>query len=411
MAGDMELRIDSLGNGVGGVSRPEGSRTVFVRGALPGELVRCSVEKEAKSYVRASLLEVLEPSPYRMAPSCSYFGRCGGCSLQHFHYSRQLYWKREWILRAMARADVEVHREAVLQTVPSPREMGYRNRVSFDMTPEGPGLHMHRGDPIPVEGCPLMDPVGSRVFRQLAGRSMQGCRRISVRSSAVTGESMVEFSGMPDRGFPPLGMEVACSCRENGDWVPSAPETMMHEMLGDLKYRISPGAFFQVNSGSAGLLAQRVAAFADRGHEVLDIYGGCGTFALQAAGRGAVVTSVEMSLISSEDGRTSARENGITGVSFVTSRARHFLLDTVRSGRRWDAVIVDPPRSGLGTRVARLLRRIDSPLVLYVSCNPFSLARDLATICEKGWRVAGIEPVDMFPQTDHIEMITELRRM
>ena len=411
MAGDMELRIDSLGNGVGGVSRPEGSRTVFVRGALPGELVRCSVEKEAKSYVRAALLEVLEPSPCRIAPSCAYFGRCGGCSLQHLHYSRQLHWKREWILRAMARADVDVDREAVLQTVPSPRAMGYRNRVSFDMTPEGPGLHMHRGDPIPVEGCPLMDPVGSRVFRQLAGRGMRGCRRVSVRSSAVTGESMVEFSGMPEEGFPPLGMEVACSCRENGDWAPSAPGTMMHEILGDLEYRISPGAFFQVNSGGAGILAKRVAGYADRGHEVLDIYGGCGTFALQAAGRGAVVTSVEMSRISSEDGRASARKNGITGVSFVTARARHFLLDTVRSGRKWDAVIVDPPRSGLGTRVARLLRRIDSPLVLYVSCNPFSLARDLATICEKSWRVAGIEPVDMFPQTDHIETITELRRI
>lgn len=119
---------------------------------------------------------------------------------------------------------------------------------------------------------------------------------------------------------------------------------------------------------------------------------------------------MELNPVSSADGERAAADNGICGVSFIPGRVRHFLLETVRKAKTWDAVVADPPRAGLGVRVSRLLRRVRARRILYVSCNPFSLARDLSVICGGGWQVAAVHPVDMFPQTDHVETAVELIR-
>jgi tRNA/tmRNA/rRNA uracil-C5-methylase (TrmA/RlmC/RlmD family) len=410
--GDLpEVRIASLGNDVGGVSPGKDRKTLFVRGALPGELVRCRPEKEAGSFIRADLLEVVEPSPHRIEPFCRHFGRCGGCSLQHLEYGRQLHWKRQWVLRALQRTGIAFSEDMVSEPVHSPIVREYRNRVSFDMTAEGPGLHMQRGDPIPVEGCPLLNRRGGQVFSSLAGRALPGCSRVSVRGSDRTGRAMLEFSALPAAGLPDTGDGVAMWWKEEEEWLGPSSNSAFHERLGGLTYRIGPGGFFQVNTGCAELLVEKVAGLAGGAGNILDLYGGCGTFALPAASLGAKVTSVELDPLSSADGGRSADINGVKGVEFIACKAGRYLLDTVRSGRRWDAVIVDPPRAGLGVRTARLLRRVNSPLIIYVSCNPFSLARDLGVICQGHWLFAGLQPVDMFPQTDHVETVTELRRV
>ncbi|MCK4806650.1 MAG: class I SAM-dependent RNA methyltransferase, partial [Candidatus Aegiribacteria sp.] len=144
--------------------------------------------------------------------------------------------------------------------------------------------------------------------------------------------------------------------------------------------------------------------------KILDLYGGCGTFSLPLASEGVKVTSVELNPDSSASGKEAAELSGIKGIDFLVGRTRHFLLDTVRAQQTWNTVIVDPPRAGLGIRVSRLLRRAISEKIVYVSCNPFSLARDLKVLCEGNWAVAGIQPVDMFPQTDHVETVVNLKR-
>lgn len=409
MEGTLELVITALGNDVGGVSAGGGRKTVFVRGALPGERVRCRVTEEARNFMKAELLDILEPSPWRVEPFCRYFGLCGGCSLQSLDYSRQLFWKREWISKALRRTGVDLPEDSPLQVIPSPDTRGCRNRVSFDMTPEGPGLHRYGGDPFPVDGCPLQNRRGRNVFDSLAGKPLAGCGRVSVRGSDRTGEAMVEFFGMPDSGIPPLGPGVTAAWKDGGEWPGTRRGKGFHEELGGITYPVSPGGFFQVNTSCAEVLVKKVAGLLGCG-EVLDLYGGCGTFALPAAAGGARVTSVELNPVSSADGERAAACNGISGVRFISGRVRHFLLDTVRKGKEWDAVVVDPPRAGLGVRVSRLLRRVGARKMLYVSCNPFSLARDLSVICGGGWKVAGLHPVDMFPQTDHVETAVELIR-
>ncbi len=410
MAGEMEVRITSLGNDVGGISRDDGRKTVFVRGALPGETVTCRPFHESGGFIRAALSEILEPSPYRERPFCGSFGECGGCSLQHLRYSRQLHWKRNWVLRAFRRAGLGIPEEKVEDTVPSPLQSGYRNRVSFDMTENGPGLHRHGGDAMAVNGCPLLLPPGQEVFSQLKGKPLLDCPRISVRASQENGSVMVEFSSMPDSGLPELGSNVLRAYRQERDWILLPPTGVFSENAGGFSYVISPGCFFQVNTSCAELLQKMVLDMASGSDTLLDLYGGCGFFAIPAAAAGTAVTSVELNPASSSDGEKSATASGIRSIRFVNGRVRHFLQETVSSGSKWDTVLVDPPRAGLGVRLSRLLRRIDSRLIVYVSCNPFSLARDLGIVCERHWQVVRAVLVDMFPQTDHVETVVLIGR-
>jgi len=403
-------KVNALGNSVGGISRESGAKAVFIRGALPGETVSCKPVREAGNFIEAELIEVLEPSPHRVKPFCVYFGTCGGCSLQHLEYPMQLYWKKRWVTKALDRMNIEPDYGVTDRTLQSPLTRGYRNRVSFDMTSMGPGLHAYKGDPFPVDDCPLLNESGRKVYAHLAGKPLPGCRRISVRASPETGTSIVEFSPIPAGGIPHLGGETAAAWKSADGWEGSGGRVSFKEKLPGITFTVFAGTFFQVNTPGAAILAARVMKLLPPGGDILDLYGGCGTFALHAARLGGRVVSVEFNTDSSEGGRISARENGITGVEFVTGRVRKFLVETTRSRHPWDAVIVDPPRSGLGIRNARSLRRVNSPLIVYVSCNPFTLARDLSIITGGGWEVATVTTVDMFPQTDHVETVTEIRR-
>lgn len=407
---EITLEITSLGNRVGGISSDQNRKTVFVRGALPGETVRCRIGREKKGWFEADSLEILETSPYRREPFCSYFGNCGGCSLQNLEYSKQLFWKREWIEKALSRTNIPYSAELINDVIPSPLINSYRNRVSFDIISGKPGLHRFRGDIMAVDGCPLLNKRGQKAFRRISEIQLDGYRRVSVRASDRTGEAMIEFSGsqVPKLSFADDSCITAWKDKEG--WNVDPPRSALHEILGSFTYPVKPGTFFQVNTGCAEIITSIVTDLCGDGGKILDLYGGCGTFALPLASGGAEVTSVELNPDSSADGKDAAERFGVKRVCFVTGRTRHYLLDTVKSKQAWNTVIVDPPRSGLGIRVSRLLRRVISEKIIYVSCNPFSLARDLEIICDGGWAVAGLQPVDMFPQTDHVETVVELKR-
>lgn len=407
---EITVEITALGNSVGGISSGQSRKTVFVRGALPGETVRCRISKEKKGWLEADPLEILEISPHRREPFCGYFGDCGGCSLQNLEYSRQLFWKREWIEKALSRANIPYSPELVNDVIPSPLINGYRNRVSFDIVNGKAGLHRFRGDSMEVDGCPLLNGTGQKAFRRLSEEQLYGCKRISVRASDRTGEVMIEFSGSPVTKLSFPDGSYITAWKDKGDWNADPPGSVLNEILGNFAYPIKPGTFFQVNTGSAEKIVSIVIDLCGEDNRILDLYGGCGTFALPLAFGGADVTSVELNVDSSAAGNDAAEHFGVKGVCFVTGRTSHYLLDSVKSKQTWDTVIVDPPRGGLGIRVSRLLRRVISEKIIYVSCNPFSLARDLKIICDGGWAVAGLQPVDMFPQTDHVETVVELKR-
>lgn len=405
----MTVEINALGNGVGGIARREGKKTVFVRGALPGERVVCSPSKEKKSLIYAELREIVKPSPHRIEPFCRYYSECGGCSLQHLEYSRQLHWKKQWLTRAFRRMDLDLSC-VTGETAASRRTKGYRNRVSFDVAEGRTGLHRYRGDTFPVENCPLLNSVGSRGMELIRDFELAGCRRVSARGSERTGMWMLEFTGRPASGTPSAGEKGTVAVREKGRWQSEPEDARYSQMAFGYRYHVEPGTFFQVNADSADTVIKRILELTEGARKVLDLYGGCGTLALPIASRGAYVTSVELNSRATEAGMRTAAEYGLQSIDFVAGRVRHRLLKTVRGSEEWDSVVVDPPRSGLGVRVARLLRRVAAGSIVYVSCNPFSLARDLSIMVKGGWTLAEAWPVDMFPQTDHLETVVYLRR-
>ena len=407
---EITVEITALGNRVGGISADPSRKTVFVRGALPGETVRCRTNRIRKNIIEADLVEVLEESPYRTKPFCSIFDECGGCSLQNLIYSKQLFWKLNWVAKALARAGIEYPDELLKNVIPSPDTEGYRNRVSFDIVNGKPGLHRHGGDTINVDGCPLLNVRGQKAFGRLLEERLDGSRRVSVRASDRTGEAMLEFSCSPAQRLKSDCDSGIIAWQENDKWKVDPPGSALHEISGGFTYTVRPGTFFQVNTRCADIIISIVTGLCRGNRRILDLYGGCGTFSLPLASKGAEVTSVELNPDSSVSGREAAELSGTEGIDFQTGRTRHFLLDTVRAKQKWDTVIIDPPRAGLDIRVARLLRRVRSERIVYISCNPFSLARDLKVICEGNWAVAGLQPVDMFPQTDHVETVVTLLR-
>lgn len=400
------LRIESLGSRVGGVARPEGLPVTFVRGALPGELVRCGITSLHGSFRIAGLVEIVEPSPERTAPFCPMFGTCGGCTLQHLAYASQLEWKRRWVESALRKTGARP-----VAVLASPLSKGYRNRVSFDVVGGRTGLHMHAGDPVPVDDCPLLNDHGRRIHRVLSGHDLSFCRRVSVRAPSSGGAGMVEFRGGMPHDALVRALSGCTSAWEDADgvWRVVSGTGAMVETIAGVRHSIRPGCFFQVNSEAAGLLAGLVAEAVAGCGRVLDLFGGSGLLALSAASAGASVTSVEWNADASAAGRAAAAENGFERLDFVTSGAREFLARRGSPDASWDAVICDPPRSGAGTRVSRLVSRLGAPKLVWVGCDPWTTARDLITL-SSWYDVEKVVPLDMFPQTDHVETVVMMSR-
>lgn len=398
------LEIEALGNRVGGIARPENGSAVFVKGALPGETISCRITSSKKSFREAELLEVLKPSPWRRDPVCRFFGTCGGCSLQNLDYRQQLLWKRVWVGKAIERAGIPA--PSPEETAACPVETGYRNRISFDIVDGRTGLHRFRGDPMPVDNCPLLIRAGGKLLRDLQLLDLHGVRRATVRGSASSGQTMLEL-----RGGSPLGAvpEPWALLSASGWWVhpPDSPP-FSDEQYG-FRYPIPPGGFFQVNPWMAEKLTELVVERCSGGM-VLDLYGGVGALGLPIASSGAKVVSVELDGASSDAGREAARINGVDSIEFVHMRDRNYLSASLEQGIGFDTVVTDPPRAGMGIRISRMVTRLKARSIIYVSCNPFSLARDMACLIKGGYIAREILPLDMFPQTDHVEVLVLLER-
>jgi len=399
--------VESLGNRVGGIARPEGSPAVFIRGALPGELVTISPFCTKKSYIEADLISIIEPSEHRTEPFCVNWGICGGCSLQHLEYSQQLRWKRIWVEKAMRNLSAP----EVDATIPSPLRTGYRNKVTFDVIQGVTTLHAFRGDPVNVEECPLMNEASAGALKVfLSGGVPSGLTRVSVRGGTNTESTMIELTGNPVADIPHNWPHVAL--KRAGSWE-SMNRGEMVENIGRFAFPIPAGGFFQVNTKAAEQLVDLVIGIIPQENgSVLDLYGGVGTFGIPLAARGMDVTSVEISREASIACKRAAEMNGIhrNRLNPVNASDRQFLSDSLTGKKYFDTIVVDPPRAGMGIRTSRQLRRLKPERIIYVSCDPFSATRDIAILVEGGYEIRRVTPIDMFPHTDHVETVFLLER-
>ena len=437
---ELELTVDRLAYGGNGVARREDGYVVFVAGAVPGDRVRAEIGKSKKAYAEARTVELLEPSPDRIPAVADH----PGAPWQVLPYARQLEVKQEQVEDALTRIG-RLEGYELEPIVPAIEEWRYRNKLeySFGTGEDGSlvcGFHAPgRWDQIlPLEDCKLASERGNAAREQALAelrrqglgawdrRTQQGfLRNLVVREGRRTGELQVRLVTSPGK----LDAEALIDAvdAEGLFWTQTAGlgestqggETallqgspQLSEQLGDLRFLISPEAFFQTNTEMAEVLyghATEVAAL--RGSErVFDLYCGIGTIGLSLATRAREVIGVEIVEPAVADAIENARLNEITNASFFAGDIRLAMRDLVEQAGKPDVAVIDPPRAGLSQKVVRRIIEAAPERIVYVSCNPTTLAPNAAQLVEAGWKLKHVRPVDMFPQTPHIECVALLER-
>ncbi|HKK28126.1 MAG TPA: TRAM domain-containing protein [Gemmatimonadota bacterium] len=430
----LELEVESVAVGGDGVAREPSGRVVFVPVTAPGDRVRARVTEDRGSFLRALAEEVLVPGPDRRPPPCPYYGACGGCQLQHLEPAAQREAKRGAVRDALRRiggleAEVPPVREA------GPR-LGYRNRIALTLrrgdggAPAGAGGadvragYHARGEPdrlVEVTGCPLAEPAVAEAWRALrrswgpAARHLPAGEelRITVRGSATGSVAVLVEGGAPGEPGNPERVAAAVPGLSTYAWRPGgerrarilAGEPVLRERWQGFEVDLAPGVFLQVN--------RRVSEAVERsldeglgpvdGLRVLDLYAGVGTRAARWSLRGAEAAACEADPDAVAAGEEAASRAGASP-ELRAGRVEDLLGTLVPA----DVVVLNPPRTGLSRQVARALReRGGAARLAYVSCDPATLARDLARLAG-AWELKGLEAFDAFPQTAHVETLAWL---
>ena len=454
----LELSVTDLAFGGKALAKVQGF-VVFVENALPGDRVLATIYRKRKQYAEARVEKVLQPSPFRVPPTCSHVPVCGGCRFQDFDYEEQLRHKErqvEGCLEHLGR--IRVSPRPVLR---APKLLHYRNKMEYSFGRDEQGqltLGLHRRGffdrPFDLTRCYIATPVSSEIvtftrdFARRENLTPYDLRRhvgllrfLAVREGVRTGEVMVNIvasephpvferlaAGLTE-AFPAIKSVVLNLTRRLAQVAIGEEERLLAgkptilERLGGLTFEISSNSFFQTNTEQAErLLESALEALALTGSErVLDVYAGTGTFTLPIAKRAAEAIGIESSDTAVRDAERNAARNGITNAGFWKGEALEVMRDRLGLGERapaqpperqdFHAVLVDPPRAGLHAGVLNSMVRLGAPRVVYISCNPGTLGRDLGLLCESRYAIDWIQPVDMFPHTPHIECVTALRRI
>ena len=438
---ELELHIDSLAFGGAGVARHEGGWVVFVHEALPGDTVRAVVTKRKRHYGEARLLEVVTPSPDRLAPVADH----PGAPWQVLPYDKQLEIKSRQVDDALRRLG-HLDGFELLPIIGAEQQWRYRNKLefSFGTGPDGElicGFHAPGSweDIVPVEDCLLQSERGNEARRAvLAWAREQGysaydrrtqigaLRNLVIREGRRTGELQVRLvvSEGVEVDAGPLHAAVAADSllvteiatvgetTAGGETELVAGEATIAEELGGLRFRLSGQAFFQTNTEMAEKLYAAAADVAGlQGWErVYDLFCGIGTIGLSLASRSGEVWGLEIVEEAIADAIGNAKANDIANARFFAGDVRLALRELVEKAGRPDVVVVDPPRAGLSQKVVRRVLEASPKRIVYVSCNPTTLAPNAAQMVEAGYVLKTVQPVDMFPQTPHIECVALLER-
>ncbi|HEV2074855.1 MAG TPA: 23S rRNA (uracil(1939)-C(5))-methyltransferase RlmD, partial [Thermoleophilaceae bacterium] len=440
---ELELSVESLAHGGNGVARLDGY-VVFVRGGFPGDRVRARVTKRKRSYAEASAEELIDPSPERVEPRASH----PGAPWQVLPYERQLREKHAQVIDALERIG-GFERPPVEPAMPAVEPWGYRNKVeySFGRSPDGElvvGFHRPgRWDRIePIERDVLaserVDALRRRVADWARGEGLSGhdradgtglLRNLVVREGRRTGDLQARLvTGSGDLRVEAFAAAArAGSVLRTRDTGPAettrggeteliaGEEAIEEEVTAagrTLRFRISPEAFFQTNTEMAERLYAVAAELAglSGSERVFDLYSGIGTIALGLAPASGEVWGVESVKHAVSDAIANAELNGIDNTRFFAGDVRTAMRPLLERAGRPNVVVVDPPRAGLSQKVVRRVLEAGASRILYVSCNPTTLAPNARQLTDAGYRLATVRPVDMFPQTPHIECVALLER-
>jgi 23S rRNA (uracil1939-C5)-methyltransferase len=437
---ELTLTIDTLAHGGAGVARTDGY-VVFVQGGIPGDTVRAVVGKAKRAYAEARAVEIITPSPDRIEPLADH----PGAPWQVIPYAKQLEIKQEQVddsLRRLGKLDGYT----LEPIIPAVQEWRYRNKLEYSFGTDDSGqlicgFHApgHWEDIVEVTDCMLASEAGNKAREEVVAwcraqdlgaydrRTSQGfLRNLVVREGRRTGEIQVRLVTSPGKldsdsliqatpsanGLLWTRLESVGETTMGGQTALLSGAEQLEEELGGLRVSISAEAFFQTNTEMAEQLYALAIEYAElKGYERLyDLYCGIGTIGLLMAPRAAELWGLEIVEDAIADAIKNARANEIDNTNFFAGDVRLVLRELVEKAGRPDVLVVDPPRAGLSQKVVRRVIEAAPKRIVYVSCNPTTLAPNAAQLVEAGYELTKVRPVDMFPQTPHVECVAQLER-
>lgn len=446
-----KLKITEMNNEGEGIVRLGDERfVVFVTDALPEEEVTCRIVQAKKNYATAKVIERHNDSPIRIKPHCPVFGRCGGCQLQHMDYNSQLELKTKTVYDAIRRIG-GIPDPSVNKCIPSPSQWGYRNKASLPVQTDRrekflAGFYKNRShDIVPFTGCPVLLPklesnvislikeskeAGLEGWNDKNNHLMGFIRHIVFRTAKYSDQSLcgvvagrsanrVELQKLKNiaagHSDDFRGMVFNKNLSKGnfiwGDEFSSIyGETVMQEVLGKYRFKFEISSFFQVNSEQALSLYKYAAKMTAGGapENILELYSGAGTLTAFLSEGAKHVTAVEEWAQASKYLKINAELNGLNNITGHSGSAED--ISEALSGEEFDTVVLDPPRTGCDPRVIASIIKIAPQKIVYVSCGPATLARDIKSLISNDYVIKTIQPFDMFPQTGHVETIVLMSR-
>ncbi len=452
----LEIEIEKLafgGNGIGRVN----NQVVFVEGGLPGDKVRARIRKIKHNFITARLTEIINYSPLRRNAPCQHFGECGGCKWQNLDYPQQIRFKREQVLESLQHL-ASVEPDLVHPTIPSPMIYAYRNKMEFSFTDnrwltsaelsnpdikKGDALGLHVPGAFDrimhIEKCWLQDDMMGGIMNAtqqffkknplpiFSLKTHQGLLRfLVIRKSFSRNEYMVNVVTFQEaaeslaayvdsliRTFPSIVSVINTVNPRVAQIAFGEEEHVLHgtdhisEKLGEFVFEISANSFFQTNPLQAEKLYGLVAQYTGQDNGMVwDLYSGTGTIALFISGQAQQVVGFELVESAVRDAERNCLRNHIENCRFVSGEIRENIS---RQSEKPEVIICDPPRSGMHQDIVRAILEVQPRKIVYVSCNPATLARDIKPLTDL-YRVVEVQPVDMFPHTYHIESVVRLER-
>lgn len=448
---NQEIIVDILSEGYEGegVAKLDNNFPIFIDGALKGEKIKVKIIKVKKSYGYGKIIEILEPSEERREPACKIYKKCGGCKLQHMSYKAQLDFKRDRVKDCIEKIG-KLNSDLVKPTIGMENPYRYRNKVQLPIGIVNGELHIgffapRSHDIIDMETCYIQDEVADKVVyltrqwilkHNIKPYNVEGkydesgiLRHIMVRRGYKTEEVMVVL--VTNGKELPYKEDFVETIKENIKGIKSIiqninsektnvilgkesitlwGEDTISDYIGEFKFNISPLSFFQVNPIQTEVLYSKALDFAKLSGEevVFDAYCGTGTITLFLSKKAKKVYGVEIVPQAIENAKENAKVNNIDNAEFFVGESEVVIPDLISKGIKGDVVVVDPPRKGCDIKLLEAIASINPKRIVYVSCDPSTLARDLAILDKLGYKTIEVQPVDMFPETAHVENVAKL---
>lgn len=447
----IEITADNIGMNGEGVARFQGV-AVFCDGLLPGERARVRLTEVRKTFLRASIEQRYTTSEHRQKPPCPYYESCGGCQLQHLTYVEQVNWKTTEVveqLKRVGKMELEVQ-----PTLPSPHEYEYRNKIQLPVGKANGKIVIgmyQRGshDIVDIESCLLQSPLGNRLLKAVRKWIQENqpaiydeqthrglLRHVMIRTNHDDTQALVTFvingSSLQisasiiqewNQQFPELMGILLNHNTKKGNTILGEHSSLLwgvseiNDSIGLADFALTDRAFFQINRHQTSRLYRIVAEFLRKiePQRILDAYCGIGSIGITMAKElnqpDLGILGVEVVDVAVVQARENAKRNGLTNTQYLTGRCEEIVPKLVQQGLKLDCAIFDPPRQGCQAEFLHAVLSVDIPHLIYVSCNPVTLARDLVLLEQGGYQVQHVQPVDMFPQTTHVETVVWMSKV